>query len=240
MGLIVRWTIGPCNRLGLTCLKRSIKSWIKTFGRPSNGIFVCHNGIKTKELDILRDLDVDLIEQSKYKSSLKIPPFDSAWKFYPPRISKDDHEVFIDNDLIVYSKFSELDNFLSRKDAAIVTAAHKPFFGNFQNRIPKEQDAINTGFFGLPPEFDFGSELNNTIGNQRWETHSDDQGAFCLAVKKLDLIVVPLKVIWVANPNVGFAPYKEGSSGTHFAGSNHGNFSYLKSFLKKTTNKILV
>ena len=230
MGLVVRWTVGPCRRTGLVCLKKSVKSWISTFG-VGDGLFVCHNGLSEVEISFLRDLDVELVDQSKTKHGIKVEAFDSAWKFYPPRLSLNDHEIFIDNDLIVYEKFGEMQDFLSRKNSAIVTSAHRAFFGNFP---PARINPINTGFFGLPPGFDFGSKINCVIGSgSGWRDHSDDQGVFCNAVESLNLIIIPLETIWVSNPNVDFAPYKEGASGVHFAGSNCGDYSFLKFFLKK-------
>lgn len=230
MGLIVRWTVGPCRRTGLVCLKKSVKSWISTFG-VGDGLFICHNGLSEDEVSFLAGLDVEFVNQTKTKHEIKVEAFDSAWKFYPPRLSLHDHEIFIDNDLIVYDEFCEIQNFLSRKDSAIVTSAHRAFFGNFPPAISKP---INTGFFGLPPGFDFGSRINRVIGSgPGWRDHSDDQGVFFNAVECLNLITIPLETIWVSNPNVDFAPYREGSSGVHFAGSNGGDCSFLRFFLKK-------
>lgn len=195
-------------------------------------MFVCHNGLSRQELNFIGDLDVEFVNQENHVSHFKIPPADTAWKFYPPRLTPENHEVFLDNDLLIYSKFTEFSEFVSREDSAIVSSAHRPFFGTFR---PKVEIPINTGFFGTPPRFDFSSKIEGVIeSSSGWHDHSDDQGVFCKAVDDLRLIVVPLDVIWVCNPNVDFAEYGEGSAGTHFAGSNYGKTSYLASFLKRT------
>jgi len=40
--------------------------------------------------------------------------------------------------------------------------------------------------------------------------------------------------IYICNPFVSFAPFKLGSSGTHFAGSNYGNQSYWDLYQEKS------
>jgi hypothetical protein len=183
-------------------------------------------------LNFIGDLGVEFLDQENHICDLGVKPFDTAWKFYPPRLSPEDHEVFLDNDLVIYSGFPEFNDFRSRSDSAIVSSAHRAFFGNFK---PKIETPINTGFFGIPPGFDFASKIDSIAESiSQWSDHCDDQGAFCIAVEDLRLITIPLNTIWVCNPNVDFAVYGRGSSGTHFAGSNQGDSSYLYSFLKQS------
>lgn len=229
MKVIVRWTISNCRKSGLYCLKKSIKNWRRLY--PSHELCVCHNNINEATYKYLKRIeDIKLINQNNFAGELKCAPFDTSWKFYPPRIDIDSYEIFVDNDLIVYKHLQELKYFFDNK-ILIVSSAHKNFYGNFENLL-KDKIKINTGFFGIPPAFDLKFHLNNCIDLiSQWKNHEDDQGAFCHIMQHFEYIVVSLETLQICNSNVDFAPYALGMCGTHFAGINYGDNRYFKKYI---------
>jgi len=104
---------------------------------------------------------------------LKIPPIKDhpCWKLYPPRINKETHEIFIDNDLIIYKRIPLVDFFLQQKDLFIISEAYQRSYG-FYTDVVKKGFVVNTGFFGVPPNYDFANDLNNSL--KYWEPSSDN------------------------------------------------------------------
>lgn len=95
---IIRWTIGGnVSQHGIDCLGNSINCWKDLYG-DSFDYFLCYNNIDVNKLNF----GVNLINQHEHLNSLSIQPNSTAWKLYPPRISLQSHEIFIDNDLIIY------------------------------------------------------------------------------------------------------------------------------------------
>ena len=111
---------------------------------------------------IKMDIDLILIDQTKYMETLKVLPFSTSWKLYPPRIRLTQHEIFLDNDVVIYKKIPLIDEFLKSKKITFATEAKKRNYGNFDKAIP-EKTLINTGLFGLPPYFDIKSKINEIL-----------------------------------------------------------------------------
>lgn len=228
---LIRWTIGPAHPLGYECLEKSIQLWKKIFKNKFD-IVVCHNQQNSHQLNILKKLEVDLICQENYACEIKIKPKDSFWKLYPPRLRLESHEIFIDNDLLIFKKFNLLEEFLVNEDLIICTEGHKRFYGNFLKLI-KTNNNINTGFFGLPPFFDLKNELNKFIenqGNTEIKLHDDDQGILMSIFQNYNIKTINTNTISICNPLLNFAPYKIGTSGVHFTSLNIGAKDYWNFF----------
>lgn len=214
---LVRWTIGgSVPEKGFKSLRRSIELWKRTYGDEFDYV-LCHN-------IPVENFGIETVDQCNFCNTLPYEPKDTFWKFCPPRMRPESHEIIIDNDLLVYNRCPTIDWFLSQTDQVISTAAHKAYHGCFEPYLFNCDIAINTGLVGFPPGYDFESDLKKLfvmyplpIGN-----HCDDQGAFLMLTKRF-LKVVPMDEIHVCNPDTDFATYKLGICGTHFAGLNQGH-----------------
>lgn len=225
---LVRWTIGPVSQKGIDTLCLSIDKWISVYNDEFDMV-VCFNGLKDSQIS---QIPIKSIDQNEYKNSLKYQPFDTTWKLYPPRLSINSHELFIDNDLIVYARSETIEKFLNSSTLSIITSAHKRFYGAY-NQFVSPELKVNSGLFGVPPNFDLAKAINRFIlvyPQSGWSYHSDDEGV--LACVLPNLCVIPMDEIHVCNPSVDFSPYSLGSCGTHFAGSNQGHTKFLDTFVK--------
>lgn len=228
---IIRWTITQTNKLALHCLFESIKSWKSLYGE-SFEYYVCYNNVNEEILSYIKKLNVNILDQYIYKSTLKIAPFDTAWKLYPPRIRLNSHEIFIDNDLIVYKHLPCVEEFLKSKDMFLITAAHGRFYGIWDFLVPKDFPNVNSGFFAIPPKFDLQKSINNAFTlfpDKTWQTHFDEEGIIAAIIKNKNRVIIPMDEIYVANPKM--SEYQLGKAGTHFAGLNSNNIKYFLQYL---------
>lgn len=230
---LIRWTIGNAAEAGFEALKHSLSNWKRCYGDTFD-MAVCYNGISEKKLQSIADIDVTFVDQTKYLNSIVMRPHGCTWKLFPPRLRPDSHEIFIDNDLIVYNRLPDIEKFLSGNYFCI-TQAHMPFFGQYEG-LPGCDIAANTGLFGVPPSFDFAQEINmllRTYPYLKWRDHSDDQGVVMVATRNLPRLIIPLTDIWVCNPCVNFAPYRTGFCGVHFASLNSGSVQFWERYKRE-------
>lgn len=210
---------------GIECLVHSIEQWVRLFGDVFDRI-VCFNG----ELpDELLGLNVEFIDQSKHLDSLPCTPCDTFWKFFPPRIRRESHELILDNDVVIY-KSNLIERFL-RSEELMVSQSHKHFYGRFHS-VLEPGILVNTGFIGLPPGYDLQQKLSMVLKLYPFlylTDHCDDQGAFICACRK-QLKLVPMEELYVCNPRTDFAAYRLGTCGTHFAGLNLGSSQYWEQY----------
>jgi len=223
---LIRWTAGSMSPEGSHCLIHSIKKWTSIYKEAFDKV-VCFNGeCPTEFSSELSSMGVKCVNQMDYVDSLSYDPYDTFWKFCPPRMQLNSHEIIIDNDLVIYKKLPEIDNFIN-SDHVMVSAAHRHFYGQFEDVLDPGILA-NTGLIGLPPGFDLGERLKMAFKLYpflKLKKHCDDQGAFICATKDR-LKIIPMNHIYVCNPQVDFAEFDLGLYGTHFAGLNQGSTEY--------------
>ena len=212
---LVRFTIGNASNTGFECLERAI---IQIQKLHHVDVVVCHNCQKDKVAHLEH---VTLFDQSSHADD-ELPPMGVAWKLYPPRLDINRHEILIDNDIILEERVPELDQFLQSTKHCLMLEGESRTYGRFQKHVPAGLN-INSGIYGFPPGFDFGSYVQLYAGKE-WEmnatgTHAssktfDEQGlvAFILANQKH--IIIPNTTItncekqWIKG------------SGMHFIGLN--------------------
>lgn len=214
MSLLVRWTIGPVREAGFECLKLSVLSFLNLYKAD---LFVCHNGLSENQFDFISKLPVNLIRQED-QSFVGDKPVGVAWKLTPPRLALDCHEIFIDNDLILTEKISEIDDFLSTNKSTLLIEAESRHYGRFENKVPIGYN-INSGLFGLPPNFDLGNYVklwgkwgeNCPNLSRTW----DEQGLVASALLNHNhFLIVPDTKITNCYSELLWAP------GMHFVGLN--------------------
>lgn len=171
---IIRWTIGPVRPDGFKCLSLSVNSIRQLYDAD---LVVYHNGLNLDQLELLKTLDVKLIDQANcLQESDK--PIGVAWKLYPAT-TENVHQLFIDNDLIITKKIEGIDQFL-KSDTTLMIRGNSRNYGRFERHVPNGLE-INSGLFGIPPNFDFKNLMEfygsnwteNCLNNSRtW----DEQG----------------------------------------------------------------
>ena len=227
---VLRWSVGETTKEGLKCLRMSVKSAIAIY-RDRFDYHICHNGIGKARLEYLERFPVQFVQQEKHSSELLIKPRkgNPCWKLYPPRLARDTHEIFIDNDLILYKPLPMIDEFLGKSDMFFISEAIRRSYGSF-DRLVKHCYNLNTGLMGLPPGYDFGQEINRSIKERRlaWSNHLEEQGLVSHLLCKKNLGVVTLSQVYVCHEEL---PYNKGTHGIHFVGLNRGFKKYWKRYI---------
>lgn len=224
---LVRWTLGPVSDLGYEVLLESIKNFALIY--PEFDRVVCFNNIDKKKLKIF-EKHAEIIEQKEsFLPCAVMPPepmTDRAtgcgWKLAPPRLRPNGLELFLDNDLIIFSKIEEIDKWISSNRHGIITEGKWRLFGAFQNFI-NEKHKLCAGLFGLPPFFNFYrniqyfySYFNKPLGA------FDEQGLSAAIVSNMkNFYIVPIKKLRIVEnhdelPDI----FKEKIAGIHFVGAN--------------------
>ena len=216
---IVRWTIGDVSENGFICLEHSIRNFIKNYENKFN-YYVCYNTINEKKLNYVKKYPVKLLNQNNYVKELKIKPKNHpCWKLFPPRININTHEIFIDNDLVLYEKLPLINKFLKNNDVLIITEARSRAYGNF-SKLVKTEDNMNTGFFGLYPNFDFKKEINKVLNKkiiENWNVHWDEQGLVAYIFEKYNYNLISTRKIFAGIKKL---PLTDGTKGIHYIGLN--------------------
>jgi len=224
--MIFRFTIGNLNRLATRCLIQSIKQIKKLYDAE---IYVCYNGMPPFHLNYL---PIRIIDQTDFVNQLPTP-IGVSWKLYPPRLTIDQHEIFIDNDLILNEKIPEIDHFLELNDHCLLLEEDTRTYGRFIKHVPANI-YVNSGLFGVPPKFDFEKYVKYYITGKDWEKNAfgeyeesgtfDEQGLVALILGSQKHILVSKNTI--NNCERLYSPAK----GNHFIGLNRKNFEPFKSF----------
>jgi hypothetical protein len=238
---VVKWVIGPCDKVGFDVLNFSIKKFYNLY-KDRFKYVICHNQITEKQIRFLPlNLIDEVVDQSLYEKSIVFPfpknrLFGPAWKLYPPRLYHQCHELLIDNDLVIYRKLPEIEEFLNSKDLFIITEAYeRNYKGKFENKV-RENFIINSGFVGIPPNFDYASHINEVLlsvtdeSGFEWSSHFEEQSVVASIFQNQNTKIIPLEKIQV---NSKFIGNKIGFYGTHFTGTNEG-FSEIWDKFKPT------
>jgi len=222
--------MGPSSQAGFKVLLRSVRLIKKIY--PSFELYICYNGLNKDQQNFLKGFGINLIAQQT--KGLNCNPSGVAWKLYPPRIDITRHEIFIDNDLILYKPLDEIDWFLERSNSFIITEGLWRVFGNKESFVPKNL-RINSGLFGIPPYFDFAQKINDLCKGSCWEDYFNEQGTVATIVCQNDYKIIPLHTVAICNEG----RFKPGTHGTHFCGLNKGFFESWNKYLGYMAYKTL-
>jgi len=225
---LVRWTISNSSDEGFECLRASIVEWRKIYGDEFDMV-ICHNNLSDHQYGKINKFGLSCVDQKNYTRSILYLPSETAWKLYPPRLRLNTHEIIIDNDVIIYGRLPDIDEFLESYDI-LICEAHRRFFGQFDSFI-KADLKINTGIVGFPPSLDVRQEINSilkTYPNKGWLTHCCEQGVIGMLLRNNPFKLISLEDVSICNPLCDFAPYKVGKCGIHFASLNAGYTEYWK------------
>lgn len=228
---LVRWTIGNVRDEGFEMLKESVRLFKKIHNEFD--FVVCYNEISNESLP----KDINLFFQTHDCCAIPIKPNSTnAWKLFPPRLRFDSHEIFIDNDMIICNKIPQIVEFLkSDKPLCYGRYDERPFpYGSFAKLFKKSSEPqfkLNSGIFGLPPNYDFEKDLIENIFKlqlNEWG-YFDEQGlvATCLMHKNPILInTEEISNCWKS--------FKFGRYGFHFCGHNAEELDAWKAYKRKS------
>jgi hypothetical protein len=214
--------VGDVSDQGIYSLKLSINQWKKLY-QDKFDIIVCWNGKKPNITDL------QLVNQHEFIDSISVSPpsfMNPAWKIYPPRLRLNSHEIFIDNDVILHQKIPLIDHFLQSQTTIICTEAAKRSYGYFDKLIHNTTE-LNSGLFGLPPNFNLVDEINLTLKEtnfKSWIDHLDEQGLLSYIFLKKNCQIIPIEdiIVLMESPKL-FRSMKYGRYGrygAHFVGLN--------------------
>lgn len=177
---LIRWTFGMAKAPGEEVLQMASRRFRALY--PEFDYVICYNNLRTDakgywkklgrspdQLTRLKEMGVDLYEQTADDLDYPLMSVSSpegykgampgwGWKLCPPRLRPGAHELWVDNDLIIRERLPEIDEWLA-SDKAIIAKGHRrndSYYGAFSHLVKGNYSA---GFFGLPPHFDFGSEI---------------------------------------------------------------------------------
>lgn len=224
----VRWTLGDVSERGFVALSLSVAGAVRLLGDRARYV-VCVNNVPLGE--VRRRLP-RLPEQVELRSvDAELPPALArrlapnmaqgvAWKFAPPRLFPDRHELALDNDCILWDLPDGLARWLERPDAFLLAEDVAPAFGRFAPWCGPEPR--NTGIRGLPPGFDLVAALDRVLGRvgDRLDSELDEQGLQVAALRESgDVHIVRVDEVTVCSP---FPPHRPdlGTCGAHFVGLN--------------------
>jgi len=209
---LFRWTVGNCLQQGLDILAESINRTTKTLGIDNWDWAVCYNGLNREELEFLQKAigskPVQLISQSwatcPVDDNCQSPrrgdgSFEwngtrcggTMWKVCPARMRMETHEIVMDNDIILLKKFPQIDEWLSRKDKALILEEPIRFYGRYDCLFGQDSTFLNSGFMGFPPDYDYGAEIYNTwvqYGKYMNLSQADEQGLLTFTLNKIPSI----------------------------------------------------
>ena len=219
---LIRWTIGSCEDLGYDVLKHSVNLMRRMYEDRVDYI-VSYN--RPVQMDKLYELDIELYEQDK--DCLPIVAKDVAWKLYPPRLRPESHELHIDNDLVLFNKLPEIEEFFKQEDLFLYSEGMYGLYGNFRNMVP-ENFILNSGFIGLPPGIDYEYEVLRFLPDY-WDDRFDEQGLVATIISRQKNLKIGLEKISICEDS-----FIEASHGYHFVKCNRGMSKALQKFwLKK-------
>lgn len=234
--------MGPSFKEGLKCLKLSVKLAKKIF--PECDFAICYNQINSETLQQLKTLNVELFDSEKFTESFFIKPEygqNVHWKLYPPRLKLNAHELFLDNDVILFKRPKEINDFFNSNIAVMLEGIVYENHGQF-NEITPRGLKINSGIFGLPPNFDINkkaSQLCRENGINKWEHRMDEQGMVATTIassKQYEIISNVVVPIIEPDFEIDYLTTSQ-CCGYHFVQLNYKKHNAWKNFMN---NKCLI
>ena len=254
---VFRWTVGSCGPNSLDLLEESVHR-LRLIYKEIFQYFIYYNGVTDDERN-----RIEKISQQHgirpVKQDWKWCPIDNNEKFATPRNEQGDlqpdgkycggtlwkvcparanmgvHEIVMDNDIIFRKPLPQINKFLSSRRFGLQLQEPIRFYGRYDSYLPEGPPYLNSGFFGLPPGYDFGSEIHKTwkrLDAHEELTHADEQGLLMRTLLDIPTIkVAPNDIVeylaadYQAKPFHGYA--------YHFAQANRLTNHYWWNKYKK-------
>jgi hypothetical protein len=226
--LAIRWTIGDVNPRGFHALRASIRGAWRLFGSSARyRVYV--NTLAVADARDRTGAIPDVVEWCE--APRQLPPclagsLDGrmaegvAWKLLPLRAFPDDHELALDNDVVLWNIPRAIEDWLAGRAQFVLAEDVAPCFGRFAPLCGTR--ALNSGIRGVPPGFSLEDAFARLLRDHPGMLASelDEQGLQCAALlAAADVRVVGLHEVTICSP---FPPHLDelGTCGAHFVGLN--------------------
>jgi hypothetical protein len=151
-----------------------------------------------------------------------------AWKLAPVRVFPHLHELSLDNDVILWALPRSVTEWLTSKepDACLLAEDVAPALGQFAHLCGGR--ALNSGIRGLPPDFDMGERLRETLMESGviLQSELDEQGLQAAVLLDTRLFTVSTEDVSICSP---FPNHQQhlGRCGAHFVGLNPKHLPWI-------------
>lgn len=213
--LIIRWNVGPVKTAGLHILKKSVSNISRIY--PQANLIITYNQIEKREIEFLEEFNVDFIKQESNKVN---KGYQVHWKLYPARLDNNSHEICIDNDILIFDRIEEIDNFIN-DDATLISEGLHGAYGQYKDQIPYYGLRFNSGIYGVPPKFDINQMIEKEI--RPWGNKFDEQGLISIMMHRhKNMYIIPLTKIPIVESEFDINMIKRIKTlkGIHFVGAN--------------------
>lgn len=235
--LAIRWTIGDVAPRGFSALQASAWGAWKLFG-PQARYRVYVNTIAVADARALSGAMPPAVEWCAAHAGLPawlarvVDPGMAegvAWKFVPARAFPDDHELALDNDVVLWGIPPAIRDWLDGRARFVLGEDVRACFGKFAELCGTRP--LNSGVRGLPPGFDVEAALSAVLAKRPGILASelDEQGLQIAALLAAGpTAVVDLEDVTICSPFPPHLPHL-GRAGAHFVGLNTRRlgFSFL-------------
>jgi len=226
--LCIRWTIGDVNPRGFAALRYSLWGAWRLFGAGVR--YRVH--VNTIGVAVARDRtgpvpdDIEWEEVATETPRCLADHLDRgmaegvAWKFIPPRAFPNDHELALDNDVVLWAIPRAIDDWLHGRTQFVLAEDVRACFGRFRDLCGDRP--LNAGIRGLPPGFDLEGALAGVLARRPVPLTSelDEQGLQVAAITSAGTTsVVGVDDVTICSPFPPHVPHL-GRAGAHFVGLN--------------------
>lgn len=228
MTLAIRWTIGDVAPRGFVALHASVWGAWRLFG-PAARYRVYVNTIPLARARAMTGVVPARIEW--HEAPRDPPPWLAAalgpdmaegvaWKLLPTRAFPGDHELALDNDVVLWDVPAAVRDWLDGRASFVLAEDVRPSFGRFAELCGSRP--LNSGVRGLPPGFELDTALRELLARHPGPLVSelDEQGLQCAALcGSGEVAIVGGDEVTICSPFPPHVPHL-GSAGAHFVGLN--------------------
>lgn len=231
---LMRWTMGNVSEAGWECLSESARVTPRIY--PEFDYVICHNNLNDKQLKRLQSFGISLYEQKienigvshKFTEETTQKIENHAWKLCPLRLRQESHEIWIDNDIIIWERIEEIDKFLLSDKPIASQTWNREMYGSFDKDVPSGCN-ICAGFFGLPANYPFSDKIREMTSSKGPLSGYDEQGMVASMIANNEkgwIGIDPYRL----NQLGWWDYYKEMPMGGHFIRLNTGTNSAWETY----------
>lgn len=221
----IRWTIGDANPRGFTALRLSVWGAWRLFGGAVRYRIYVHtttvDEARTRTGPVPGDIEWEpitpaipacLVEHIDARSPAAI-----ALRLVPMRAFPDDHELALDNHVVLWAVPGAIEAWLRGRTRFVLAEDVRGWFGRFRETTTERP--LSPAVRGLPPGFDLGAAIGRYLMHQPAVVRSelDVQGLQATAIRAAGSTgIVGLDDVTVSSPFPSEGAL--GRSGTYFVG----------------------
>ena len=213
----IRWTIGDVNPRGFQALRLSAWGAWRLFGSAARYRVYVNSVDVPRAVALTGALPPGM--EWRAATAPDLPDWLAsrldaglaegvAWKFAPMRAFPDDHELALDNDVILWRRPAALDAWLAGDTPFLLAEDVRRYFGAFDDLCPGH--GVNSGIRGLPPAFDLADGLRAMLERRpaRLVREADEQGLQVAALFQTGPVAfVPTTDVTICSPFPPHVPH---------------------------------